>query len=88
MLLFASYNFTRCFIFSFSSLQNERNSIHKNLVFCLFAAELIFLIGINRTEEKVNINVLCTQFLNGFHQGITTPLNIIFILYSCQFVLI
>lgn len=35
------------------SLQGERNSIHKNLVFCLFVAEVIFLIGIGRTEQKV-----------------------------------
>lgn len=35
------------------SLQGERNSIHKNLVFCLFAAEVIFVFGIGRTEQKV-----------------------------------
>ncbi|XP_048759186.2 adhesion G protein-coupled receptor L1-like isoform X2 [Ostrea edulis] len=35
------------------SLQGERNSIHKNLVFCLFIAEIIFVIGIGRTEQKV-----------------------------------
>lgn len=36
------------------SLDGERNSIHKNLVFCLFAAELIFIIGIDRTDDRVS----------------------------------
>nr|XP_022315237.1 adhesion G protein-coupled receptor L3-like [Crassostrea virginica] len=35
------------------SLQCERNSIHKNLVFCLFVAEVIFVIGVGRTQQKV-----------------------------------
>lgn len=35
------------------TLDSERNSIHKNLVFCLFAAELIFVVGIERTNNKV-----------------------------------
>ncbi|XP_071120942.1 adhesion G protein-coupled receptor L3-like isoform X1 [Mytilus edulis] len=36
------------------SLDGERNSIHKNLVFCLFAAELIFIVGIDRTDDRVS----------------------------------
>lgn len=34
----------------FRSLQGERNSIHKNLVFCLFATEAVFVSGIERTK--------------------------------------
>ena len=41
------------FKFCFSSVQGERNSIHKNLVFCLFVAEILFLAGVERTENKV-----------------------------------
>ncbi|XP_076463295.1 adhesion G protein-coupled receptor L4-like isoform X2 [Babylonia areolata] len=37
----------------FSSLHGERNTIHKNLVACLFVAELLFLIGIHQTENRV-----------------------------------
>lgn len=35
------------------TLDCERNSIHKNLVFCLFVAELIFVVGIDRTDDRV-----------------------------------
>lgn len=37
-------------VFFFRSLQGERNSIHKNLVFCLFATEAVFVSGIERTK--------------------------------------
>ena len=36
-----------------SSVQGERNSIHKHLVFCLFVAEVLFLAGVERTDDKV-----------------------------------
>lgn len=39
--------------FHLRSAQGERNSIHKNLVFCLFIAEVLFLAGIERTDNKV-----------------------------------
>ncbi|MGH0154611.1 UNVERIFIED_CONTAM: hypothetical protein FKN15_036119, partial [Acipenser sinensis] len=42
--------FTFCF---FRGLQNDRNTIHKNLCINLFIAEFIFLIGIDMTEPKV-----------------------------------
>ncbi|KAM8939275.1 adhesion G protein-coupled receptor L3 [Pelodytes ibericus] len=42
--------FTFCF---FRGLQNDRNTIHKNLCISLFVAELLFLIGINRTEQPI-----------------------------------
>lgn len=37
-------------------LHGERNSIHKNLVFCLFVAEMLFLFGIDKTYNKVGHN--------------------------------
>ena len=42
-----------CIPVYFSSVQGERNSIHKNLVFCLFVAEVLFLAGVERTDDKV-----------------------------------
>ena len=44
-----------CIPVYFSSVQGERNSIHKNLVFCLFVAEVLFLAGVERTDDKVDI---------------------------------
>lgn len=43
--------FTFCF---FRGLQSDRNTIHKNLCISLFVAELLFLIGINRTDQPVS----------------------------------
>ncbi|XP_049742165.1 adhesion G protein-coupled receptor L3 isoform X4 [Elephas maximus indicus] len=42
--------FTFCF---FRGLQSDRNTIHKNLCVSLFVAELLFLIGINRTDQPI-----------------------------------
>ncbi|KAH3697019.1 hypothetical protein DPMN_084504, partial [Dreissena polymorpha] len=43
-----------CFVsFSiFRNLESDRNTIHKNLVFCLMIAELLFLFGIGQTDSK------------------------------------
>lgn len=41
-----------------SPLQGERNSIHKNLVFSLFAAELTFLVGVDQTDKQVSCAVI------------------------------
>ena len=49
--------------FHFRSLDGERNSIHKNLVFCLFAAELIFIVGIDRTDDRVSKYVMFISYL-------------------------
>uniref|UniRef100_A0A4W3KHR8 Adhesion G protein-coupled receptor L1 n=1 Tax=Callorhinchus milii TaxID=7868 RepID=A0A4W3KHR8_CALMI len=43
---------TFCFL---RGLQTDRNTIHKNLCINLFIAELIFLIGINKTQYQVCI---------------------------------
>ncbi|XP_014677727.1 PREDICTED: latrophilin-3-like [Priapulus caudatus] len=44
-----------CFLtFTFCrGLQNDRNTIHQNLSLCLLLAELVFVIGISQTENKV-----------------------------------
>ncbi|XP_028330490.1 adhesion G protein-coupled receptor L3 isoform X6 [Gouania willdenowi] len=42
--------FTFCF---FRGLQSDRNTIHKNLCICLFIAESLFLVGINRGEQPI-----------------------------------
>lgn len=47
--------FTFCF---FRGLQSDRNTIHKNLCISLFVAELLFLIGINRTDQPVRHKTL------------------------------
>ncbi|XP_064605139.1 adhesion G protein-coupled receptor L3-like [Liolophura sinensis] len=46
-----TFQFLRC-------LHGERNSIHKNLVFCLFVAEMLFLFGIDKTCNKILCAVL------------------------------
>ncbi|XP_067218567.1 adhesion G protein-coupled receptor L2-like isoform X1 [Chanodichthys erythropterus] len=47
--------FTFCF---FRGLQNDRNTIHKNLCINLFIAELLFLVGINMTEPPIICSVI------------------------------
>ncbi|XP_058890688.1 adhesion G protein-coupled receptor L2-like isoform X15 [Acipenser ruthenus] len=47
--------FTFCF---FRGLQNDRNTIHKNLCINLFIAEFIFLIGIDMTEPKIGCSII------------------------------
>ncbi|XP_052591231.1 adhesion G protein-coupled receptor L3 isoform X17 [Peromyscus californicus insignis] len=42
--------FTFCF---FRGLQSDRNTIHKNLCISLFVAEVLFLTGINRTDQPI-----------------------------------
>nr|XP_057921861.1 adhesion G protein-coupled receptor L3-like isoform X3 [Doryrhamphus excisus] len=42
--------FTFCF---FRGLQSDRNTIHKNLCVCLFIAESLFLVGINRADQPI-----------------------------------
>lgn len=42
---------TFCFL---RGLQTDRNTIHKNLCINLFIAELLFLIGIDKTEYHVS----------------------------------
>lgn len=42
----------------FTSLQGERNSIHKNLVVCLFLAELLFVIGIDQTQNRLACGIV------------------------------
>ncbi|KAL4236327.1 hypothetical protein ACF0H5_004714 [Mactra antiquata] len=45
--------------------QGERNSIHKNLVFCLFVAEVLFLAGIERTDHQIACSIIA-GFLHYF----------------------
>lgn len=49
----------------FTSLQGERNSIHKNLVVCLFVAEMLFLTGIDQTQNRLACG-LVAGFLHYF----------------------
>ncbi|GFN79102.1 adhesion g protein-coupled receptor l2 [Plakobranchus ocellatus] len=47
----------------FKNLQCERNTIHKNLVFTLLLAEVLFVTGIAQTEHKL----LCAMIAGGLH---------------------
>lgn len=38
-------------------LKSNSVTIHKNLIVAIFIAELTFLIGINRTEDQVNVSL-------------------------------
>ncbi|XP_013416248.1 adhesion G protein-coupled receptor L3 isoform X2 [Lingula anatina] len=49
----------------FRNLKSERTSIHKNLVFSLFFAEIIFLCGIQQTDHPVVCSVIA-GFLHFF----------------------
>ena len=42
----------------FSKLQNDRNTVHKNLCACLLVAEFVFLFGINRTENQLACSII------------------------------
>ncbi|CAI5442642.1 unnamed protein product [Caenorhabditis angaria] len=42
----------------FRNLHNVRNSIHRNLCLCLLLAELIFVIGVDRTGNKTGCSVV------------------------------
>uniref|UniRef100_A0A4W3JU05 Adhesion G protein-coupled receptor L1 n=1 Tax=Callorhinchus milii TaxID=7868 RepID=A0A4W3JU05_CALMI len=53
---------TFCFL---RGLQTDRNTIHKNLCINLFIAELIFLIGINKTQYQI-ICPIIAGFLHFF----------------------
>ncbi|GAB1600565.1 adhesion G protein-coupled receptor L3-like [Argonauta hians] len=46
-----------------TAIRGERNSIHKNLVFCLFVAQLLFMVGVDRTENKI----VCSIFAGLMH---------------------
>ncbi|XP_056388582.1 adhesion G protein-coupled receptor L4 isoform X1 [Hyla sarda] len=49
--------------FFFSEIQSTRTTIHKNLCCALFLAELLFIIGINMTKNKL----LCAIFAGLLH---------------------
>ena len=46
-----------------SNLQCDRNTIHKNLVLSLFVAEMIFMMGIEQTGQRV----ICSVIAAGLH---------------------
>ncbi|XP_055884325.1 adhesion G protein-coupled receptor L4-like isoform X3 [Biomphalaria glabrata] len=78
--LLASWVTFQCF----SSLQGERNSIHKNLVVCLLIAEIIFVAGIDQNDQKVLCSVIAGFlhffFLAAFMWMFLEGLHIIFML--------
>lgn len=39
-------------------LQSDRTTIHKNLCFCLLVAEILFVMGIGQTNERVLCGVI------------------------------
>ncbi|KIH50009.1 7 transmembrane receptor [Ancylostoma duodenale] len=47
------------FVFTFfRSLYNVRNTIHRNLCLCLLIAELVFVIGMDRTGNRVGCSIV------------------------------
>ncbi|XP_045157871.2 adhesion G protein-coupled receptor L4-like isoform X2 [Mercenaria mercenaria] len=66
------------------SAQGERNSIHKNLVFCLFIAEVLFLAGIERTDNKIACSIIAGFlhyfFLSSFTWMFVEGIHILFML--------
>ncbi|XP_033737458.1 adhesion G protein-coupled receptor L3-like [Pecten maximus] len=67
-----------------SPLQGERNSIHKNLVFSLFAAELTFLVGVDQTDKQVSCAVIALLlhffFLSAFTWMLMEAVQIVIML--------
>ncbi|XP_061437144.1 adhesion G protein-coupled receptor L3-like, partial [Lethenteron reissneri] len=55
LVCLAVATFTFCF---FSGLQSDRNTVHKNLCLSLLLAQLLFLVGINKTQYTVACSVL------------------------------
>uniref|UniRef100_A0A8R1EUH8 G_PROTEIN_RECEP_F2_4 domain-containing protein n=1 Tax=Caenorhabditis japonica TaxID=281687 RepID=A0A8R1EUH8_CAEJA len=47
-----------CVFTFFRNLQNVRNSIHRNLCLCLLVAELVFVIGMDRTGNRTGCGVV------------------------------
>ncbi|KAH3734239.1 hypothetical protein DPMN_040678, partial [Dreissena polymorpha] len=66
------------------SVQSERNSIHKHLVFTIFVAEILFLAGIERTEPKIACSIIAGFlhffFLSGFCWMFVEGIHILFML--------
>lgn len=44
-------------------LKSNSVTIHKNLIVAIFIAELTFLVGINRTEDQVNVSLKQVYFM-------------------------
>ncbi|XP_006820777.1 adhesion G protein-coupled receptor L3-like, partial [Saccoglossus kowalevskii] len=42
----------------FKNLQCDRNTIHKNLCFCLLVAEVLFMAGIDKTEKLLPCTII------------------------------
>lgn len=52
------------------TLRSNLHSIHKNLVAALFFSEIVFLIGINQTENPVRVTLcLLLELLSSFKSG-------------------
>ncbi|XP_078733101.1 adhesion G protein-coupled receptor L2-like isoform X6 [Lampetra fluviatilis] len=60
LLCLAMAIFTFCF---FRGLQSDRNTIHKNLCINLFLAEMLFLLGIDKTQYTI----VCSVFAGLLH---------------------
>ncbi|XP_078075098.1 adhesion G protein-coupled receptor L4 [Mustelus asterias] len=82
--------FTFCF---FSEIQSTRTTIHKNLCFSLFIAEMLFLIGINMNSNKLVCSIVAGLlhyfFLAAFAwmciEGIHLYLIVIGVIYNKGF---
>lgn len=68
----------------FTSLQGERNTIHKNLSLCLLLAELLFVCGIDQAQDRVGCAVIAGflhfLFLAAFTWMFVEGIHIIFML--------
>ncbi|XP_052777057.1 adhesion G protein-coupled receptor L3-like [Mya arenaria] len=66
------------------SVNGERNSIHKHLVFTIFVAEILFLAGIQRTDNKIACaliaGVLHFFFTSSFFWMLLEGIHILFML--------
>lgn len=60
-------------------LKSNSVTIHKNLIVAIFIAELTFLIGINRTEDQVNVSLkqLYFRFCSWIYFSTTFPVRVI-----------
>ncbi|XP_052777058.1 adhesion G protein-coupled receptor L2-like [Mya arenaria] len=66
------------------SVNGERNSIHKHLVFTIFVAEILFLVGIQRTDDKIACAVIAGVlhffFTSSFFWMLLEGIHILFML--------
>ena len=65
-------------LYHFRVIHCFRNTTHQNLCVALFIAEIIFLFGIDKTENRVTVILYLCDINHGFHKSMVCLLKEIF----------